>query len=187
MSAPTRPAATPATVGRLTTRPLDPDADAPLLHRWVTTERARFWGMQDATVDDVRAAYAEIAASPHHEARLGLHDGEPAFLAELYDPAHHELAQHTTLRPGDCGMHFLVAPTDAPVHGFTRAVIEAVLTECFADPEVRRVVVEPDARNGAVHALNAAMGFTVEREVELSDKRALLSFCTRDDFARRTR
>lgn len=177
----------PTGIGRLATRPLDPDADAPLLHRWVTTERARFWGMQDASLDDVRAAYGEIDASPHHDARIGLHDGEPAFLVETYDPAHHELARHTDLRAGDRGMHFLVAPAEAPLHGFTRAVIEAVVADCFADPAVGRVVVEPDARNTAVHALNAAVGFTVEREVELSDKRALLSFCTRDAFARRTR
>ncbi len=45
-----------------------------------------------------------------------------------------------------------------------------------------RVVVEPDVRNTAVHELNAAVGFTVAGEVELPDKRALLSFCTREDY-----
>ncbi|GAB2882583.1 GNAT family N-acetyltransferase [Nocardioides pacificus] len=181
---------TAATRRTLTSRPLVVDDDLEMLHRWVTHERSRFWQMQGASLDDVRREYAAIVANPHHDARIGLLDGEPAYLMETYDPARHELAQHTRLWPGDLGMHFLVAPPDpgvAPVHGFTRAVIEAVLLECFADPEVRRVVVEPDAHNGRVHALNAAMGFVVEREITLSGKQALLSVCTRAAFEARTR
>ena len=58
-----------------------------------------------------------------------------------------------------------------------------VMQECFADPSVARVVVEPDARNDKIAALNAAVGFVVARAVELPDKTAALSFCTRADFA----
>jgi RimJ/RimL family protein N-acetyltransferase len=79
-------------------------------------------------------------------------------------------------------MHFLVAPTDRPVHGFTRAVITAVMRELFADPAVRRVVVEPDVRNTAVHALNAAVGFEAVRRIAMPYKEALLSVCTRERF-----
>ncbi len=81
-------------------------------------------------------------------------------------------------------MHFLVAPTDRPLHGFTRAVITAVMTELFADPATARVVVEPDVDNKAVHALNAAVGFVPEREIQKPEKKALLSFCTREQFAK---
>lgn len=72
--------------------------------------------------------------------------------------------------------------TDRPEHGFTRAVITAVMAYLFADPAVRRVVVEPDVANTAVHALNEAVGFVPEREVRKPEKRALLSFCTREQF-----
>lgn len=174
---------------RLRTRPLDLATDTELLHSWVTHERSRFWGMLDADVDDVRQAYADLLASPHHDARIGLLDDTPVFLAETYDPRHHELADHVAVDEGDVGMHFLVAPPAPgapPVHGLTRAVIETVVAEVLADPAVRRVVVEPDARNTAVHALNAAVGFEVHREVPLSDKRALVSTCTRAAFLERT-
>ncbi|MFW6775435.1 GNAT family N-acetyltransferase [Nocardioides sp. CPCC 205120] len=185
----TTPSTTSATApaAAFTTRPLDLERDVPLVHAWVTNERARFWGLQHASLADVHREYAAIAASGHHRARIGSRAGTPVFLMETYDPHRHELAAHTTLAPGDLGMHFLVAPTDAPERGFTRAVIEAVLSECFADPAVGRVVVEPDARNTAVHALNAAVGFEVEDEVRLSDKTALLSTCTRAAFEERTR
>ncbi|MFH9858438.1 GNAT family N-acetyltransferase [Streptomyces sp. NPDC017202] len=177
---------TTAAVGPLTFRPLDPPKDAELLHSWVTHPKAAFWMMQDATPADVERAYLEIAADEHHHALLGLHDGTPAFLMEYYDPRHRELVGLYEPRPGDIGMHFLVAPTDRPVHGFTRAVITAVVARLFQDPAVERVVVEPDVSNKAVHALNEAVGFVPEREIDKPEKKALLSFCTRERFTAAT-
>ncbi|MBC2863612.1 GNAT family N-acetyltransferase [Streptomyces mexicanus] len=169
-----------------TFRPVDPPKDAGLLHSWVTHPKAAFWMMRDATVRDVERVYAEIAADEHHHALLGLREGEPVFLMEKYDPAHRELVGLYEPRPGDVGMHFLTPPTDRPVHGFTRAVITAVMAHLFEDEQVRRVVVEPDVRNTAVHALNAAVGFVPEREIRKPEKTALLSFCTRERFAAAT-
>ncbi|GGV11576.1 acetyltransferase [Streptomyces griseoflavus] len=169
-------------IGTFTVRPLDPSKDAGLLHRWVTDPKAAYWMMQDATPGDVEREYRRIADDEHHHAFLGLHDGEPAFLMETYDPRYVELVGLYDPEPGDVGMHFLVAPTDRPVHGFTRAVITAVMEKLFADPATRRVVVEPDVGNKAVHALNEVVGFVPEREIDKPEKRALLSFCTREQF-----
>ncbi|MEV0179494.1 GNAT family N-acetyltransferase [Streptomyces sp. NPDC050625] len=169
---------------RFTFRPLDPLKDAELLHSWVTHPKAAFWMMQDAKQEDVERAYMEIAGDEHHHALLGLLDGEPAFLMETYDPAHRELVGLYEPEPGDVGMHFLVPPTQTPVHGFTRAVITAVVARLFEDPATARIVVEPDVRNKAVHALNEAVGFVPEREIRKPEKKALLSFCTRERFER---
>ncbi|MFF7972708.1 GNAT family N-acetyltransferase [Streptomyces sp. NPDC007905] len=163
-------------------RPLDALKDAGLLHGWVTHPKAAFWMMREAKPEDVERAYLEIAADEHHHAFLGLRDGEPVFLMERYDPAHRELVGLYEPQPGDVGMHFLVAPSDTPVHGFTRAVITAVMAYLFEDPGTRRVVVEPDVRNTAVHALNEAVGFVPQGEIRKPEKKALLSFCTREQF-----
>ncbi|MEV6586507.1 GNAT family N-acetyltransferase [Streptomyces acidicola] len=168
--------------GAFTFRPLDPLKDAELLHSWVTHPKAAYWMMQGAGLEDVERAYMEIAADEHHHALLGLLDGEPAFLMEKYDPAHRELVGLYEPQPGDVGMHFLVPPTDTPVHGFTRAVITAVMTRLFDDPATARVVVEPDVSNKAVHALNEAVGFVPERQIQTPEKKALLSFCTREQY-----
>ncbi|PZG09314.1 GNAT family N-acetyltransferase [Micromonospora craterilacus] len=157
-------------------------ADAPLLHRWVTHPKAAFWMMQDADVERVAAEYRRIAAHPHHDAYLGLWRGEAAFLAERYDPARVELVGLHDAQPGDVGMHFLCAPARVPTHGFTTAVITTVMAWIFADPATHRVVVEPDVRNTAVHALNAAVGFEVVGPVVKPEKTALLSICTRERF-----
>ncbi|MFG2052525.1 GNAT family N-acetyltransferase [Micromonospora sp. NPDC048930] len=169
-------------LGEFALRTLDPERDARLLHRWVTHPKAVFWQMGDADEAAVAAEYRRIAAHPHHDAYLGLWRGSPAFLAERYDPAHVELAGRYAARPGDVGMHFLCAPTDTPVPGFTRAVLTTVLDWLFADFTVHRVVVEPDVRNTAVHARNAEVGFTVVGRLALPTKTALLSTCTRERF-----
>ncbi|MFB7866943.1 GNAT family N-acetyltransferase [Streptomyces sp. NPDC056069] len=163
-------------------RPLDPLKDAELIHPWVTDPKATYWMMQGFRLQDVEREYMAIAANPHHDAFIGLVDGTPAFLMERYDPARAELVGLYEAEPGDVGMHFLVAPTETPVHGFTRTVITAVMRDLFADPATARVVVEPDVRNTAVHALNEAVGFVPEREIQKPEKKALLSFCTRAQF-----
>ena len=172
-----------ATLGEFAVRHVDPAADTPLLHRWLTHPKSVFWMMGEATEEQVRQEYEKIAADPAHEAFLGLHEGRPAFLAERYAPAAEPVGTTYPVQPGDTGMHFLVAPTDTPRHGFTRAVLHTVMRLLFADPATRRVVVEPDVRNTAVHVLNAAVGFRVEKTVSLPGKEALLSFCTREQYA----
>ncbi|MFJ1563076.1 GNAT family N-acetyltransferase [Streptomyces erythrochromogenes] len=173
---------TDSVLGDFAIRPLDPFADAELLHGWVTHPKASFWMMQDASLPDVEREYMRITAHEHHQAYIGLHEGRPAFLMETYDPGELELVGLYDARPGDVGMHFLVAPSDQPLHGFTRAVITTVMAAIFADPATVRVVVEPDVANTAVHALNEAVGFVPERQVTKPEKEALLSFCTREQF-----
>ncbi|WP_078900243.1 GNAT family N-acetyltransferase [Streptomyces sp. SBT349] len=169
-------------LGTLALHRLDPEADAVLLHAWVTHPKAAYWMMRDHSLAQVARAYREITDHPCHDAFVGTLDGEPCFLAERYDPARVELAGLYEARPGDIGMHFLCAPTARPRHGFTRAVITTVMACLFDDPAVRRVVVEPDVRNTAVHALNAAVGFVPEGPLTKPEKEALLSFCTREQF-----
>jgi hypothetical protein len=170
-------------LGRFALRPVEPDRDAEVLRGWLAHPKSAFWEMRDLDVAAVAAAYHRLAASEHHQALLGLHEDEPAFLVERYDPAHDEVGRAFPVLPGDAGMHFLVAPTDRPLPGFTRAVLVTVMDLLFADPSVRRVVVEPDVRNHAVRRLNVAVGFREAATVALSTKDARLSFCTRERYA----
>lgn len=175
---------------RFTFRPVDPAADAPVLHSWVSQEYARFWGMLSSTVEDVVEEYSRIAASGHHQAFLGLDDGVPAFLMERYLPAESPLAGAYNVLPGDIGMHLLVAPPPGPpTSGYTTAVMQSVMAYLFDDPGTERIVVEPDARNHKIHILNERVGFRASGVVTLpavepseDRKRALLSICTRADF-----
>ncbi|SDS18511.1 GNAT family N-acetyltransferase [Microlunatus soli] len=173
----------PSEIGRITIEPLELDRDLTLLHGWVTDPKARFWELQDADLERVRAEYAEIDADDHHHAWLGRVNGRPIFLTESYLPAHSELADVYSVRSGDVGMHLLVAPTDRPQHGTTDAVLCTVLEFLFSNPRCERVVVEPDVDNTKIATKNAAAGFVVDRVVRLPTKHASLSFCSRAQFA----
>jgi siderophore synthetase component len=168
---------------------VDPARDAALVQGWLAHPRSAFWQLGHLDVDGVRAYLAEVAADPHQDAWLGRVDGAPAFLVETYDPARVTLADVPAavalLEPGDVGMHLLVAPPAGPPRsGFTSAVMGAVVRFCL-DPAgrgARRVVVEPDVRNAAIAAKNAAAGFRVLRELELPGKTAHLAVATCADL-----
>lgn len=188
--------ATTTRLGEITLEPVVPARDAELVQGWLAHPSASYWQMGGLAVDEVRAYLAAVQAGPHEDAWLGHLDGEPVFLTETYDPAHVLLVGVHDARPGDLGMHLLVAPPTTPRHGLTDAVMTAVMRFCLSDAApagpggglgATRVVVEPDVGNRKIAAKNAAAGFRVLREVDLGRgahaKRAALSVATRDDFA----
>ena len=171
-----------ATPSLLSVEPVDPDRDAAVVQAWLAHPASSWWEMGHLDVDAVRAYLAGVQADPAQAAWLGRHDGEPCFLAETYDPGAVLLTDVWPAEPGDVGMHLLVAPppADGRVHGLTSAVMRTVVEHCRDALGARRVVVEPDVRNTAVHAKNAEVGFRVLREVDVDGKRALLSVLDTD-------
>ncbi|MDH2295494.1 GNAT family N-acetyltransferase [Cobetia sp. 1AS1] len=180
-------------------RPLDLAADMAMVDEWTSGERASFWGMSDDLITTKYDFYQGLEESQHAQGWVGFYNDQPAFLVELYDPAHDPLGKHYSVQPGDFGMHFLVAPRSedqAPISGFSRAVIESIMAMIFAGQfrdehadegkdavrPVTRVVVEPDSRNRAIHPLNAAVGFVDHGPLDLDGKPARLCFCTPQDF-----
>jgi RimJ/RimL family protein N-acetyltransferase len=169
-------------------RPTDARLDAPIVQRWLSHPKSAFWGMQKLGVEEVADYLAEVVTHPHQDSWIGTVDGEPAFLAETYDPAAVLLVGIHDARASDLGMHVLVAPADGHArHGLTDAVFAAVMRWCFERLGAERVVVEPDVRNDRIAAKNARAGFRVLGEVDVPEgehvKRANLSVCTRAEFA----
>ncbi|MGP5921405.1 GNAT family N-acetyltransferase [Brachybacterium alimentarium] len=187
-----------------TLAPVRPTQDAEAVHAWLTSPHARYWEMQDHTLEQVREHLQTVAAHPAQNGWIGRRRtaadtgdaGAPLFYVETYRPSLLIPAHELPEQPGDLGMHLLIAPPgETPVHGVTAAVMRDVVAFCLGDPgadgtaglDALRLVVEPDARNTAILAKNAAAGFRVLREIDLvadgHTKRAALSVCTREDFA----
>ncbi|WP_297574987.1 GNAT family N-acetyltransferase [uncultured Deefgea sp.] len=157
--------------------------DFELIHQWVTAPRAQFWGMQNATQQDVAECYGQQIESPHCWPYLAYFAGKPAFLLESYNPAHDVLGQYYSVAQGDIGMHFLVAPAQGPaIHGFTHAVMNTILTFLFSHPATQRVVVEPDVNNQKIHPLNRDAGFQYLQTIALPSKTAWFAVCERHRF-----
>lgn len=169
---------------RFAIRALSLDDDIATLHRWFVMDYARYWNMQHLSLAETRQFYADLHTAGHGCACVGSHDGQRAFVAEFYDPTHEPLAGHFAVHPDDIGMHFLVAPVSIRIPHFTRDVLRHVMAFAFYALGARRVVVEPDVRNERVHALNQAVGFRYDRQIQLPQKTAWLAFCTRSDFER---
>lgn len=161
--------------------PVDPAADADLLHGWVTQERARFWGMADHTREQVREIYEFVGSLSTHHAYLALRDGVPAALFQSYEPDADPVGECYDVQPGDFGIHLLIAPAegDGAVKGYTEALLAAFIGHVFSDPAHLRVVVEPDARNEKALARMVRVGFELGPEIEKPEKTARLAFLSR--------
>ncbi|MCK2041600.1 GNAT family N-acetyltransferase [Chromohalobacter sp. TMW 2.2308] len=169
-------------LGRFHLRAIHCDSDSVLIHDWVSRDYARFWGMRGDSREQVATFYRGLHESPHSQGYLGFFEGRPAFLVECYQPQHDPIGAHYDVRPGDRGMHVLVAPPETRIPRFTWGVLSSVMTLMFSDPATKRVVVEPDVRNERIHPLNRRVGFRYDRQVHLPEKTAHLAFCTRAQF-----
>lgn len=179
-------------IGSVRVVPLDPAADAPLLHRWVSGERAVFWGMNGLTVRQVAEIYAHMDTLDTHHAYLVLVYGTPAALLQTYEPQADRVGACYPVEPGDIGVHLLLAPAgpDGARPGWTGGVLTAVATYVLLVLDRQRVVVDPDVANGKAIARFAKQGFTAGPEVVLPEidlpdvylpeKRAQLAFLTRE-------
>ncbi|MGW5673679.1 GNAT family N-acetyltransferase [Streptomyces sp. NPDC003860] len=167
--------------------PLDPTADLDLVHGWVTAERARFWGMQGHTREQVQETYAYVDSLTTHHAFVVERDGGPVALFQTYEPAADPLGECYDVEPGDIGVHLLVgpAPEGAPggERGFTQGLLVALVGYVFADPGHLRVVVEPDARNEKAVERMLRAGFEAGPEIQKPEKRARLAFLRRERWA----
>ncbi|MEW2326977.1 GNAT family N-acetyltransferase [Micromonospora chersina] len=168
-------------LGELRLVPVDPAVDAALLHGWVTQPWARFWGMGDHTEAEVREVYEFLDGLATHHAYLITLDGTPVGLFQSYQPEADPVGERYPVRPGDVGMHLLLA-ANRPAPGLASAVVPALARFLFTDPAARRVVAEPDVRNDRALRRLEAEGFTLDAEIDMPDKRARLAFLTRDRF-----
>ncbi|CAM3220670.1 Aminoglycoside N(6')-acetyltransferase type 1 [Arthrobacter ulcerisalmonis] len=169
-------------LGQLRLVRIAPDDDAPLLHSWVSEERARYWGMGSLGEEEVREIYQFLDGLVTHHGYLILVADQPAGIFQTYEPEHDPVGEAYPVHAGDAGIHLLLAPAAQPVPGFTAAVLSALLAFVFADSTVRRVVAEPDARNSKAVARFLSFGFEPDARVQLAEKEAQLVFLTRQVF-----
>jgi len=163
-------------------RPVDPAADAALIHGWVSKDRAAFWGMEECTVERVREIYAWIQEQEHLEAFVVSVDGHPVGLMQTYDPLVDEIGDFYERREGDLGAHLLL-DDDPQRAGQTPALVRFLLDRLLERDGVERLVLEPDARNAKSLALAERLGFErgprVHLKTSVFDKPAQFFFLTR--------
>ncbi|WP_405949143.1 GNAT family N-acetyltransferase [Streptomyces prunicolor] len=178
--------------GTVRVLPLDLAADAGTIHRWVSEQRAAFWGMNGLTQSQVAEIYAHMDTLDTHHAHLVLRDDEPVALLQTYDPAADRVGDCYAVAPGDIGIHLLLAPAgpDGERPGWSAALMGALASYVLLGLDRRRIVVDPDVRNEKAIARFLRQGFVagprvVLPEVDIPDvfipeKRAQLAFLPRE-------
>ncbi|MFH8802746.1 GNAT family N-acetyltransferase [Streptomyces sp. NPDC017936] len=178
--------------GTVGLRPLDAEGDADVVHGWVSQERARFWGMNGLTRDQVAEIYAHMAGLDTHHAFLAELDGTPAGLLQTYEPAEDRVGECYRVEPGDIGVHVLLAPADGgdARPGWSSALFTAFASYVLLRLDRRRVVVDPDVRNDKAIARFLRQGFEAGPvvtlpeidlpDVYLPEKQAQLAFLRRE-------
>ncbi|MDF3299228.1 GNAT family N-acetyltransferase [Streptomyces tropicalis] len=161
---------------------------------WTAEPRAVFWGMNGLTPEEVREVYAHLDTLSSHHAYLVVKDGRPAALLQTYEPDADRVGDVYDVRPGDIGMHLLLAPagTGGARPGWTAALCGVMLAFVLAGPDRARVVVDPDVRNEKAIARFRRQGFVTGPsvvlpaldlpDVSVPEKRARLAFLTREAF-----
>ncbi|WP_309131577.1 GNAT family N-acetyltransferase [Brevibacterium sp.] len=172
--------------------PMVPARDTELIHSWLSDPRSRYWQMTELSDTEMRDYLDQILRSPDDNGWVGSVDGHRCFYVETYAPSTLIPAAVIDEQPGDIGMHLLVAPPQGePVSGLTDRIMAEVIAFCLRPHSHggrggTRVIVEPDVRNAAIIAKNAAAGFRPVREADIVQdgvpKRALVSVCTWEDF-----
>ncbi|MFE9465204.1 GNAT family N-acetyltransferase [Streptomyces virginiae] len=156
--------------GTVTVTPVDPAADAGLIHGWVTQARARFWGMGGASLERVREIYEDVDRRTTHHAFIGALEGVPVALFQTYECEADRVSECYDVQPGDVGVHLLIGPSEgAPRPGFSGALMTAFLSFAFSEPAARRLVAEPDARNTKAIARLERTGFVLGPQVVLPE------------------
>ncbi|XUL89630.1 GNAT family N-acetyltransferase [Streptomyces galilaeus] len=178
--------------GTVRVLPLDPAADAEVVHRWVSEERAAFWGMNGLTQAQVTEIYAHMETLDTHHAHLVLRDTEPVALLQTYEPAADRVGDCYAVEPGDIGIHLLLAPAgpDGARTGWSAALMDVLAAYVLLGPDRRRIVVDPDVRNEKAIARFLRQGFVagpkvVLPEIDIPDvflpeKHAQLAFLPRE-------
>ncbi|MFI8305487.1 GNAT family N-acetyltransferase [Streptomyces sp. NPDC085927] len=178
--------------GSVRVLPLEPAADAAVLHRWVSGERAVFWGMNGLTEQQVAEIYAHMDTLDTHHAYLVVKDGEPAALLQTYEPEADRVGDCYPVEPGDIGVHLLLAPAgpEGARPGWTGALLTVMVGFVLLGLDRGRVVVDPDVANEKAVARFLRQGFTAGPEVVLPEidlpdvylpeKKAQLAFLARE-------
>ncbi|MBP2831639.1 GNAT family N-acetyltransferase [Aquimarina sp. U1-2] len=168
--------------GQIKLRHFDMDSDIQVIYPWVTKPYAKYWGMTSMSLEEIRSEYIALVSKGGYDVFMGYYKDQPVFLMEKYKVSKDRIAQYYNAQDTDYGMHVLIAPLEQRIPNFTWHIFSSIVDYFFEQPDVKRIVVEPDVRNEKIHKLNKKAGFVYQKEINLPEKRAALAFCEYEDY-----
>jgi acetyl CoA:N6-hydroxylysine acetyl transferase len=139
-------------------RSLDLASDVELVHGWMQERHVAPWWELAGPRERVGSYLRAQAALEHLECWIASEDERPFAYVETYEAIADPLGAHYAALPGDRGLHLLVGPPELLGGGAARRLGRHLLTWLLAQPQVTRVVCEPDVRNERMLAYCRALG-----------------------------
>ncbi len=169
-------------LGAIRIRKFDVKKDSPILHEWVNLDYAIFWGMQNYTLEEVKAEYKTLMQPAHYDIFVGEYKGEAVFILERYAPTQDVVGDYYPAKDTDKGIHIIVAPPKVKISNFTWYLFRTIMDFVFEDTTIKQILVEPDIRNKKMFALCQRIGFQLDKIIELPHKTAQLAFLSRATY-----
>ena len=145
---------------------------------------AELWGMKGLSFEKIVEIYDRVEANQYDNAYIGeLASGtKPLFLFHVYDPNKDTLSQYYSARESDRGTHRIMAPPDKKIPNLVWYVFRSISEFVFSDPNVQRIVDEPNIYNKKYYAACKQAGYRFGKVIELPDKYSQLTILTRESF-----
>jgi acetyl CoA:N6-hydroxylysine acetyl transferase len=160
----------------LSVRPLSPDTDIPVIHKWINEGRAGQAGLPDQEPDLLEEAYSSILASDVAQIFIGMIDDSPVCEIELCQVRQHAISLSYESRPGDYYIDLLPAPVTP--QEYMPELLSNSLYYFFSFGEVNRVMAEADIRNEWMNQLLKSVGFHLYKRISVPYRNSNLYFCT---------
>lgn len=152
------------------------------IHDWMNRDHViPFWDLA-RPVDGIRDYIEENLADDHQTPYIGCLDGEPMSYWEAYSVPGDIVSRYYESEPADRGVHLLIGPPEYLGRGLSLPLLRAMTAFQFSYPNTQRVVAEPDIRNERMIHVFENCGYTIQKEIDLPDKRAALMFCDKIRF-----
>lgn len=156
-------------------RPADPDTDAEMISRWMNLPHlAQAWEY-DWPPERWRLYLKAQLAGSFSRPFITSRKGEDVGYIEIYRAAKDSIATRYDADPYDLGIHAAIADTTLVNRGIAALILPKLLVDLFAgEPRCRRVMFDPDHRNGGARRLVEYVGCTFLGEHQMSNRRMAL-------------
>ncbi len=167
----------------LSFRTVEPEADLPLIHRWMNDPVvAHFWE-ESGDLAHHRAYLQRMAGDPHALGLIGCFDGEPFGYFEAYWAKEDRIAPFYDAGDHDRGWHALVGEARFRGQPYLTAWLPSLSHYLFLDDcRTQRIVVEPRADNRKMRKSLPRCGYALVKEFDFPHKRAVLGVLLRERF-----
>lgn len=164
----------PQTKGGLTFRRATP-ADIPVLNYWdqlphvIASDPDDDWGWE-----------TELPrAVPWREQIMVEHEGGPLAFLQVIDPREEESHYWGEVPPNLRALDIWIGPEELLGQGYGTKIMQWAIAECFADPRVEEMLIDPLATNTRAHRFYERLGFVFREARNLGGSSCFVYFLRR--------